>query len=548
MARPYLLLALLAASLAAAAKPNLWRGRRKGRRGPEAAGFPSSFLSEASAQSDGGDQCRGPGHSDLHLLAAATACCYGRIVHNTSCCMDENIATGVSRKEVQRPGMSWDCNDENCYDTLVGKRGADVLWFPDGADCSTPRILYTHGGSWMFGSPDTDSYAQLASKLSKATGAVVMLTDYPLVPAGNYTSILQWSIAALQWLEVNGPVEGCGKERPPLFVGGDSSGGGTTMSLVLTLKQTPHLLKRPLDGAFFYSPWTNLMCNTPEYYTNAFSRIENSGRFKDHTQLQMYTGDILFQQITPENADAFEGNAVEYLGGLDELQTDPIASSFFAEPQDFTGDVPPLFFSVGASESILGDSVHVAQTAAQAGVDVILDVYHAMWHVFPMYSEGCGSGTELWQGAYAINKTGLFVRHIAETGRLPYKVTIEGPKGGPPQSSILARFWEPGTSKLPAFQYLYDPNIKKFEKVGELMPNTDAAYSYKDLMKTLAHSSPWVVLPSITGTRDCFVWDLGKNLGLGWYSNFYAFLKMYMCCLNPPQHLLFLGHMCLEVI
>eukprot|EP00439_Symbiodinium_sp_Y106_P006331 s2989_g1.t1 len=119
--------------------------------------------------------------------------------------------------------------------------------------------------------------------------------------------------------------------------------------------------------------------------------------------------------------------------------------------------------------------------------------------LFPMYSEGCGSGTELWQGAYAINKTGLFVRHIAETGRLPYKVTIEGPKGGPPQSSILARFWEPGTSKLPAFQYLYDPNIKKFEKVGELMPNTDAAYSYKDLMKTLAHSSPWVVLPSITG-------------------------------------------------
>ncbi|CAE7560145.1 unnamed protein product [Symbiodinium natans] len=95
----------------------------------------------------------------------------------------------------------------------------------------------------------------------------------------------------------------------------------------------------------------------------------------------MYTGDILFQQITPENADAFEGNAVEYLGGLDELQTDPIASPFFAEVTEFTGHVPPLFFNVGASESILGDSVHVAQIAAQAGVDVILDVYHAMWHV-----------------------------------------------------------------------------------------------------------------------------------------------------------------------
>lgn len=56
---------------------------------------------------------------------------------------------------------------------------------------------------------------------------------------GNYTTILQWAISALQWLSKNGPFEGC-KEKVPLFVGGDSSGGGTTMSLVLTLEK-----KRP---------------------------------------------------------------------------------------------------------------------------------------------------------------------------------------------------------------------------------------------------------------------------------------------------------------
>lgn len=37
------------------------------------------------------------------------------------------------------------------------------------------------------------------------------------------------------------------------------------------------------------------------------------------------------------------------------------------------GTVPPLYFAVGASESILGDSVRVAQHAAQGGVDVILE-------------------------------------------------------------------------------------------------------------------------------------------------------------------------------
>eukprot|EP00913_Durusdinium_trenchii_P029161 g27337.t1 len=356
------------------------------------------------------------------------------------------------------------------------------------ATCSTPRTLYTHGGSWMYGSPDTDSYAQLGSRLAKVTGTVVMLTDYPLVPAGNYSSILQWAIDALQWLSLNGPFEGCdeehGAKRVPLFVGGDSSGGGTTMSLVLTLAKRPQLLGQKLAGAFFFSPWTNLMCNTPEYYSNAFSKIQGSGKFQDDSKLTMYTGDILFQEVTPENADAFNGNAVDYLGGDFELQTDPIASPFFAQPADFAGSLPPLYFAVGASESILGDSVRVAQHAAQGGCDVILEVYHGMWHVFPMYSEGCGLGEPLWAGAYAINQTGLFVRHIHEQGRLPYKLKVEGPNGGPPESSILAKFWQPSVSKVPFFRYLYDPNVRHFSK---------------DIMKDLAKQSPWIVLPSLTG-------------------------------------------------
>lgn len=37
------------------------------------------------------------------------------------------------------------------------------------------------------------------------------------------------------------------------------------------------------------------------------------------------------------------------------------------------GSLPPLYFAVGASESILGDSVRVAQHAAQGGCDVILE-------------------------------------------------------------------------------------------------------------------------------------------------------------------------------
>ena len=44
----------------------------------------------------------------------------------------------------------------------------------------------------------------------------------------------------------------------------------------------------------------------------------------------------------------------------------------------------------------------------------------------------------------------------------------QGPEGGPPESSILAKFWRPGHSKVPFFRYLYDPNVPQ---LGQWMDN-----------------------------------------------------------------------------
>ncbi|CAJ1460721.1 unnamed protein product [Effrenium voratum] len=435
-----------------------------------------------SSRGKGGDEanCTLAGQKHMHLLAPATACCYSKLVKNSSCCLDQNFASGVTQKYVQREGATWHCDDDSCRDDKVGLRGLDTMWIPDGATCSTPRTLYTHGGSWTQGSPTTMSYAQLGSRLAKVTGTVVMVHDYPLVPVGNYTSILEWTIAALQWLSKNGPVDGC-KEEVPLFVGGDSSGGGTTLSLVLTFQRRPQLLNQKLSGAFLFSPWTNLMCNTPEYYTNAFSKIRGERMFMDESEPTVYTGDILFQQITPENSNSFSSTALDYVGGDIRLQTDPVASPYFAEPADFASDMPPLYLAAGASESILGDSVHVAQQAAQGGADVILEVYHAMWHVFPMYSEGCGLGEPLWAAERALNQSGLFVRHIFESGRVPYQLQLKGPNG--PDS---ASFWK---AKVPFFRYLYDPHVRHLSKLGNLMPKADPV-EVKPM--DLAKQWPWL--------------------------------------------------------
>ena len=36
-----------------------------------------------------------------------------------------------------------------------------------------------------------------------------------------------------------------------------------------------------------------------------------------------------------------------------------------------------------------------------------MDVHVGMWHDFPMYSEGCGSGYTLWQAALALNRRSI---------------------------------------------------------------------------------------------------------------------------------------------
>jgi monoterpene epsilon-lactone hydrolase len=57
---------------------------------------------------------------------------------------------------------------------------------------------------------------------------------------------------------------------------------------------------------------------------------------------------------------------------------DPLASPIHA---DLKG-LPPIYIQVGGDETLLDDSQRLADIARKAGVDVTLDVYPGMQHVF----------------------------------------------------------------------------------------------------------------------------------------------------------------------
>mmetsp|Transcript_41525 Transcript_41525/g.109530 ORF Transcript_41525/g.109530 Transcript_41525/m.109530 type:complete len:551 (-) Transcript_41525:36-1688(-) len=388
------------------------------------------------------------------LLSESVLYCYHKIIKNTSCCMDQNYAPGVERHRIRRPGTEWWCG-KTCWDDASGPRGDDALWIPQSATCESPRVLWVHGGSWEYGSPFTDSYGQLASKIAYLAEAIVMVVDFPLAPEGNYSVIMDSVLEGLRWLagaklgDLN--CRSAKYHNAPLFVGGDSAGGGTALSLVLKLKLAagwapgvveqshPDILPQGqlLAGAVFFSPWTNLRCDSPDYYFNSFAKIVGAAD-------DVYVGDIMFRGHPHQNLDEFTANAHVYVGKNASLLTDPVASPFYAGERELGGGgIPPLYFAVGGSESILGDSSIFAQKAALYGVDVKVDVMVGMWHDFPMYSEGCGGGTELWQGVRALNQTGQFIKRISAAKRMASKFGLLWPPSR----------YHPGT---PETSYVYD--------------------------------------------------------------------------------------------
>jgi acetyl esterase/lipase len=162
-----------------------------------------------------------------------------------------------------------------------------------------------------------------------------------------------------------------GVEPDGLVVAGDSAGGGLAMALALSLKDKG--VPQPA-GYFVISPWADLTQSHATYQTKAETD----------------------PMITKAGLDA---NAQAYLGGLD--ARDPLASPVFG---DFT-DVSPILIQVGSEEALLGDSLRLAEAAALARVEVRLEIWPEMIHVFHAFSgqlqaaRRAISGAAAWMGA-----------------------------------------------------------------------------------------------------------------------------------------------------
>lgn len=226
-------------------------------------------------------------------------------------------------------------------------------------------ILYLHGGGYVIGSIAT--HRGLVSRLTSATGSRALSVGYRLAPENPFPAAVDDATAAYRWLVSQG------MEPSRVVIAGDSAGGGLALATLLALRDAGDAL--PAAGVCI-SPWVDL---------------EGLG--------ESMTRNADVDPIITK--DGLMDMARMYLDGADPKS--PLAAPLHG---DLAG-LPPLLIHVGSREALLDDSTRLAEKAGLAGVDVTLEPWDEMIHVWHAFAP------LLPESQQAIDRIGEYVRKIA---------------------------------------------------------------------------------------------------------------------------------------
>jgi monoterpene epsilon-lactone hydrolase len=227
---------------------------------------------------------------------------------------------------------------------LVSAGGVDGEWISPANAPPDMAILYFHGGGFRLGS--VASHRDLMAQIALASGCRVLAINYRLAPEHRFPAALDDALAAYGWMLNRG------LKPENIAFAGDSAGGNLVLSAMLALRERS--LPPPV-AAVLMSPWTDLAATGTSYVSRA-------------------EADPIHQR------SMILALAKNYLGGRGD-PCDPLVSPLYA---DLRG-LPPLLIQVGDRETVLDDSVMFADKARASGIDVNLEVWDGMIHVFQMF-------------------------------------------------------------------------------------------------------------------------------------------------------------------
>jgi monoterpene epsilon-lactone hydrolase len=242
----------------------------------------------------------------------------------------------------------------------VNAGGVPAEWITTPGASEGRVVYYLHGGGYVLCSVNT--HREMISRISRATGARALAINYRLAPECPFPAAVEDAVAGYKWLLSNGIEPG------RIVVAGDSAGGGLTVATLVALRDADVAL--PAAGICI-SPWADMECTGVAKLAAQGSMIEYEGILK---MAKAYVGEASLRA--------------------------PLASPIHA---DLTG-LPPLLIQVGGAEELIEDSILLEARAKECGVDVTLETWEDMFHVWHMYAP------MLPEGQQAIDRVGEFVR------------------------------------------------------------------------------------------------------------------------------------------
>jgi monoterpene epsilon-lactone hydrolase len=262
------------------------------------------------------------------------------------------IPRGTEREPVTIPGADFDAE-----------------WICAGDARPDRVLLYLPGGAYVMRTPNM--HTAMVSRLCKHANARALMTYYRLAPEYPFPACLEDSVLAYRWLLDQG--------IPPgnIVIAGDSAGGGLTLSTLLAIKDK----KLPMPAcAYMLSPLLDVSDQAPSRWKNALSDTALPAPAK--------------RAINPRPL---------YLGEHD--PKDPMVSPING---NFSG-LPPLYIQVSDSEMLLDDSLRLARRGHTYDVEVKVDIWRKVphvWQAFPFLPESDD----------ALEKAGRFLREKAAPG------------------------------------------------------------------------------------------------------------------------------------
>ncbi len=244
--------------------------------------------------------------------------------------------------------------------TRIGANGVPCEWIIP-QEVREDRIIYfIHGGGYVMGS--NEAYRGLMSKIAKVCKAKLLTVEYALAPEQPFPMALSQITLVYEWLQRQVKDE-------KIITIGDSAGGGLVLSLFQKLREE----SIPLPSAcVLIAPWVDMELKQPSIERLAKQDVILSKK-RLAAAAKLYAGDVPKDNsyLSPINAD-------------------------------FTG-FPPTLIQLGTHDILLDEGKLLAKKMEAAGVDVQLEIWEKMIHVWHIV------GDRVPEAVKAINQIATYV-------------------------------------------------------------------------------------------------------------------------------------------